>query len=813
MAVGGYRQKLIQLWNDWQVTTLVLLSFSLQLLFLATAGARRRAQPTWWKRTYFWALYIGSRFIATYSLGILSTLSTGDAETDIQAFWACLLLFHLGGPDDFAALTLEDNKLWDRRCLELVIQISTTVYVFVRYFPDDEFRRFIAPFALVFAAGVVKCVEQVAALRHATMEKLIESVLGKPDAGPDYADTMNRLDGIMRSGALPSLDIKNERVDRPNSGEYSLDPEANEPEGADYSEDEHVAIKTIRSAHALFSRFSVLFADGIFSFKDRQESQSMFFRKDAKWAFKVVEIELSFVYDRLYTKSSISRRTRLIIRICSLLLTLSASLLASLVMILHKSQYQQRHRCVTYALLAGAVINDVILLAGHVFSIESVVNSDWLNWCSIMFVKRRRWSDQMAQSNLITFCLRKLPCESDPWIASVCRRIRGNGGSRRGGQQVAALPYPAAAISTLAGEIRASDELQKLFERRSLEDQVCSGSFWRTYKQTKHVVVSKKLKDFIFEQLEEKERCLNKWEVERERRLELERKRKNGSGRNSPAPASAAPAPDSVSRSQHKTTTMYKALIGCRGDRVMKSEGIDGLRWSLEDREFDESLLIWHIATDLRFREEQPAVSVTAETRKHMEIARELSNYLYYIMVVHPLMLSSSTTMAIKRCRDTCAEARRLFLKDQIMATNAGGKGSSHRRRRHRNRAIVSEDNAYEVMFKVETPLHAAVVKGDRSKSVLWDGCSLAKQLRQISGGDESERDRGKEWRVVCKVWVEMLCFAAVHCGGYHHAERLKDGGELITFVCLLMTHLGMGKHYKTEVGDAYAHLSAYSAA
>ncbi|KAF2928353.1 hypothetical protein DAI22_06g272700 [Oryza sativa Japonica Group] len=682
---GGYRQKLIQVWNDWQVSVLVLLSLTLQLLFLSTAGARRRAQPSWGKKTYFWALYIGSRFITTYSLGILSRASTGDANADIQAFWASLLLFHLGGPDDFTALSLEDNKLWDRRCLELFIQVSTTLYVFSRYVLDPGFRRFIVPFALIFSAGVVKYVEQVVALHHATMEALIKSVLGKPDAGPDYADTINRLDGIMRSGALPSLDIKNERVDRPNS-----DPEAN-VQVKDYSEDEQVAIKTIRSAHSLFSRFSVLFADGIFSFEDRQESQAMFLRKDARWAFKIVEIELGFAYDRLYTKASVSRGARLAVRVCSLSLTLAAGLWAALA-ILRASQYRQRHRCVTYALLAGAALNDAAILAAHAFSVWSLVHGDWLSWCSVMLVKRRRWSASMAQSNLVTFCLRKLPSnnDSDPAPLSssfLLRRLLLGGGRGGGVQQQDASPAPA-----LSTTLASMDEFQKLFERRSLLDQVRSGSFWSKYKHTKYVPVSEKLKDFIYAQLEEKVRRLSEYDKRMERERERERKR-----------------------------------------------------------------------------------------------------------VVHPLMLSSSTTMAIKRCRDTCAEARRLFLKDHVMA--AAGKGKGDRRR------AVGEDNAHRVLLDVDTPLHAAVVKGDKCKSVLWDGCFLARELRQ------SMADPGRRWRVVCEVWVEMLGYAAVHCGGYQHAERLKDGGELITFVCLLMTHLGMGKHYRTEVGDAYAHLSPYSAA
>jgi hypothetical protein len=49
------------------------------------------------------------------------------------------------------------------------------------------------------------------------MEALIGSVLGIPDPGPDYADTMDRVDGILRSGEVPHLNIDNERVDPPNS--------------------------------------------------------------------------------------------------------------------------------------------------------------------------------------------------------------------------------------------------------------------------------------------------------------------------------------------------------------------------------------------------------------------------------------------------------------------------------------------------------------------------------------------------------------------------------------------------------------------
>ncbi|XP_062227737.1 uncharacterized protein LOC133926022 [Phragmites australis] len=800
--MSGYGQRLIQLWNDWQLSAAVLLSLSLQLLLLSTAGLRRRTPPSWCSKSYFWALYIGSRFIAPYALGILSRASKGDADADIQAFWAALLLFHLGGVDDFTALSLEDNKLWVRRGFETAIHVLTTGYVFFRYFLDPAFRRFIVPFALVYLAGLVKYVEQVVALKRATMEALIESVLGTPDAGPDYDDFMDRVNGILRSGVLPSLNTGNEGVDRPNSDLHNADAPVTTVADRRQLQTPEQAMEIVASARFLYGMFKVLFADGIFSFKERRDGQAKFSDPDASWrAFKVVEIELSFVYDRLYTKASMSRnRVGLIIRVASLLLTLAGSLY-TLFTTWHASQYKLRHRCVTYTLLAGAVLADITILVARVFNIRSpLLGSKWLKCAALRLVNRRRWSGYMAQSNLITFCLQNLPSESElvAFIHRVTNIYRGTRGGRT--PDLGPLGMQAAVVSPLLNlivqEIQEADVLQRYFERRSLIDQIRSRSFWKYYKKTKHVPVREELKDFIFKQLKKKESQFNAWERER-----------RGKARSGTSDSRAEAG---------GTSGENRNPVTARGDQVLKERGIAGLEWSLQEKEFDESLLIWHIATDLCFRQEdsnnQEGNPETMETRNHshMEMARELSNYMLYIMVVHPLMLSSSTTMATKRCRDTCAEARRHFLKKHVVAMARSSVARDSRRKEDAKdgNEAVGEKNAHASLLEVVevTPLQASAVKGDKSKSVLWDGCFLAKELTQIMG------DPKEKWEVISEVWVEMLCYAAVHCGGYQHAERLKEGGELITFVCLLMTHLGMGKHYRTEVGDAYPHVSPYTA-
>ncbi|TVU07697.1 hypothetical protein EJB05_41062, partial [Eragrostis curvula] len=819
-----YGERLIQLWNDWQLSAAVLLSLTLQLLLLTTAHFRRSTTPSRWSKGYFWVLYIGSRFIAPYALGILSRASKGDADADadIQALWAALMLFHLAGVDDFSALSLEDNKLWERRAFEMVINVVTTGYVSVRYFLDPAFRRFIGPFALISLAGVMKYVEQVFALKRATMDALIESVLGIPDASPDYGDFMDRTNGILRSGCIPSLNASEQGVFfrehtsseqgvvGPNSG---ADPPSGRVTNAVHTPKE--AMEIIDSARSLYRMFKVLFADGIFSFKERRHGQAQFRDAEASWrAFKIVEIELSFVYDRLYTKASVSRgKIGMVIRVASLLLTLAGSLYALIVTTLHARQYRLRHRSIMYTLLAGAVLTDIVILVARVFNIRSPLYRKWLRCCSAKLVNQRRWSGYMAQSNLVTFCLKNLPSESE--LAATLRRLSPPGGSKEFFINCASRVLARTTVSLcsttflpadLVKELEAWEALQKYFEQSSLFEQTRSRSFWKYFKKTWHVQVRDELQDFIFKQLKYEERQLNN---DRERESQGNR-------------AGTSYSREEAGETSQQNHKKVRDPVTARGDQVLKDEKITGIEWSLQEKEFDESLLIWHIATDLCFREENSSKQNGSadddpgarQTRKHMDMATELSNYLFYIMVVHPLMLSSSTTMAVKRCRDTCAEARRHFLKRHIEAKTRYSASSSRKKEDASSNAneddkAVSEENAHVSLLKVVevTPLQASKVKGDKSKSVLWDGCSLAHELTRTMA------DPARKWEVICKVWVEMLCHAAVQCGGYQHAERLKEGGELITFVCLLMTHLGMGKHYKTEVGDSYPHLSAYDTA
>jgi hypothetical protein len=103
------------------------------------------------------------------------------------------------------------------------------------------------------------------------------------------------------------------------------------------------------------------------------------------------------------------------------------------------------------------------------------------------------------------------------------------------------------------------------------------------------------------------------------------------------------------------------------------------------------------------------------------------------------------------------------------------------------------------MILAVNTDVRPVDLKGDRSKSVLFDACILAKELKKLDGQ--------KRWKLMSEVWVELLSYAASHCRANSHAAQLSKGGELITFVWLLMAHFGIGDQFQINEGHARAKL------
>ncbi|KAL0389207.1 UNVERIFIED_CONTAM: hypothetical protein Scaly_0277800 [Sesamum calycinum] len=215
-------------------------------------------------------------------------------------------------------------------------------------------------------------------------------------------------------------------------------------------------------------------------------------------------------------------------------------------------------------------------------------------------------------------------------------------------------------------------------------------------------------------------------------------------------------------------------LCGTGGVFTLENYGNLHLDWT-QEVEFDQRILLWHIATDICYSmewgdDEEPSCT---ERKQMSEHSKHISDYMLYLLIACPFMLPIGIGMI--RFRDTCAEAK---LEERNVRS--------------------CKTTACKKLLQVNTEVPPTKVKGDRSKSVLFDACKMAKFLLA------RKEDR---WEIISKVWVEMLAHAATHCGGSHHARQLRKGGELLTHVWLLMAHLGITEQFQISQGHARAKL------
>ncbi|TXG72547.1 hypothetical protein EZV62_001126 [Acer yangbiense] len=241
------------------------------------------------------------------------------------------------------------------------------------------------------------------------------------------------------------------------------------------------------------------------------------------------------------------------------------------------------------------------------------------------------------------------------------------------------------------------------------------------------------------------------------------------------------------------------------GSVVLKKYNLlDDQEWN-NKIEFDQSILIWHIATDLCI--DQDSNDTNCKTSKL------LSDYMLYLLVMYPFLLPVG--IGLIRFRDTESEARSFFEERMSIfsinstqshnnqASQDQGTHQSHNDQAPDQDQIIKEyrTQAIKMLLKVKTHVPPIKVKGDRSKSVLFDACRLASALNKIS-------DKKKKWEMIRDVWLEMLTYAACQSRGSQHARHLRRGGELLTHVWLLMSHFGLTEQFQISQGHARAKLT-----
>lgn len=184
--------------------------------------------------------------------------------------------------------------------------------------------------------------------------------------------------------------------------------------------------------------------------------------------------------------------------------------------------------------------------------------------------------------------------------------------------------------------------------------------------------------------------------------------------------------------------------------------------------DFDQSVLLWHIATEICYNTENNYVD---DNNRSRELSKILSDYMLYLLILQPALMTSIAGVGQTRFQETCEDAKNIFSKRWI---------------KHDREA--NQEMACSEILKVSKNYEGEVQSTD--KSALLAGCMLAKEL------DDKLKER--KWKLMSEVWVELMAYAAGHCGPKRHAQVLSRGGELLSYVWLLMVHFGMAGHFQT---------------
>jgi hypothetical protein len=754
-----------KLWDDWELRILVLISLCLQIL-LIMMGNRRKYNPRASLRFCIWSAYLMADSVATLALGVLSnklgnsctcaaSLATNTNDDELMAFWAPFLLLHLGGPDTITAYAIADNELWIRHLLGLGVQTGVALYVTITAWSGTWLSFLTIP---MLFAGLVKYGERSLALRSANREQFLDSLLNPPDAGPNYAKFMEEFALKKVEGftvlAIEVIEVAEQPVvEQPIAGSGESNSAAN-------------ARKLLPAADSFFQNFKRLFVDLILSFQDRDKSQSYFQNSTWKNAFTLVEIELGFGYDAFYTKAPIIYTIwGCICRFITSSLTIIVSVLF---LIVEKHNHRQIDLIITYILLAGAILLEV-------YAVILLLSSDrtklWLSKHKLKFPGNLRCFQpivsritscfqpiisrviscfkplfsriiscfQPTVSRLISY-FRPITSRVSSFFRIICRLVSSFVPSKEQRWSNSLAQYNLLSFSLKDKPVPLLDDKPDLFQKIVKRSPIYDTFENRWYKS--HCKISDDLKRLIFEHFQKKSK---------------------------------------VKKGKTEYDKYIASLCSARGGLVFKEEKYEcssSFDWSTEV-EFDQSILVWHIATDLCYHSD--GGKNFAAQNPTCQGSKNLSDYMLYLLVMCPFLLPIG--IGRMRFRDTCKEAQE-FCKEKGLSSK-------------------EKEDLQNMLLQVSTEVPPTKVKGDRSKSVLFDACRLAHQLQKMV-------EKEKKWEFVCNVWIEILGYAASHCRGYYHAQQLSMGGELLTHVWLLMAHLGITEQFQINRGHARAKLAVY---
>uniref|UniRef100_A0ACD5YQP2 Uncharacterized protein n=1 Tax=Avena sativa TaxID=4498 RepID=A0ACD5YQP2_AVESA len=346
MAAPDWVQPAVKLASSWVFPTVALSSLVAHLLLVFFSGIRRR-QAYGVRRFLLWLAYQVNNWAPIYVLGNLY-FDTEPQEKQLYAFWVPFLMLHLARPDNISAYSMEDNALAGRVMLFVPFQSMGAFTIIYRYIHVDSTAGTLRPASwIMFSLACFKYVESVMALRGGDLDNI-------------------------RSSFKPTS--------RVGTQDHRVAPEDD---------------KYLLFAHGLLDICKGAFTDYPVKMDDRERQRVDYFGWEKMP--QVVEMELSLMFDILYTKAAMVHTWGGYgIRVVSPFLTAVAFLL-----------FWFRHRE-----QGGSIAAEMSISATWKRTRRLVVSLDTsrlsISGCELLRDKKassyRTWSGIIGQHNLLGHC-------------------------------------------------------------------------------------------------------------------------------------------------------------------------------------------------------------------------------------------------------------------------------------------------------------------------------------------------------------------------------------------------------------------------
>ncbi|KAL5981067.1 hypothetical protein ACLOJK_028987 [Asimina triloba] len=232
------------------------------------------------------------------------------------------------------------------------------------------------------------------------------------------------------------------------------------------------------------------------------------------------------------------------------------------------------------------------------------------------------------------------------------------------------------------------------------------------------------------------------------------------------------------------------------------------LFWACRLESITDTILVWHVATsfcalDRKYggasegkepaceclsswycahlldccKSKEEKESAAGKVKQNRKVAECLSGYCAYLVAYVPALLPDPTDATEVIFDKAILDARGLLGK----CRDHGGVYDELRK--------VGEAEELEALGKkkrADKGEQVVEMGGFRKKVVVEMGAKLGMQLLSEVGNDQA-----RLWKVLVDFWAEMMLFLAPSNNLTAHAESLANGGEFITHLWALLTHVG----------------------